>query len=330
MDRSDVFRDTPELDYDSWREDLFAGWGTYRASALYGGAFRGRIRHRKLFGLVAMDFTCNAPVVERTRRDARSDSREHYYAAIQLAGGSAIVRDDQSLAMRVGDIALVDSARPVTFAGDEKHQYGQWFCLQLPRRSLISHIGFEPDVGAYGRRETRPARLFDQLVVDYLHDASSLSTPSDLYMHLAVYDLLGALFAPSDVTSVSLHTDKLFSRICRIIRGRFRDPDLTPSQVAMEAGLSLRYLQKLFTARGLTYSHYLQSVRLDHAALLLERRAVMKSGQPLAMVAYDCGFRDYTYFARGYRRRFGHVPGRTGARSPEDGVVRTSPGGSAR
>jgi AraC family transcriptional activator of tynA and feaB len=329
MDQSDVFRNTPELDYDSWREDLFAGWGTYRANSADRAVFRGRIRHRKLFGLVAMDFTCNASVIERTRHDARIDSYEHYYAAIQLAGGSTIVRDDQSLAMRVGDIVLVDSTRPVTFAGDEKLQYGQWLCVQLPRQSLVSHIGFEPEMGSCGRRETRPARLFYHLVLDSLDDASSLSTPGDLYMHLAVYDLLGALFAPSDATPVSLHTDRLFARICRIIRGRFRDPDLTPNQVATEAGLSLRYLQKLFTARGLTYSHYLHSVRLDHAALLLERRALMKTGQPLAVIAYACGFRDYTYFARGYRRRFGHVPGRSGLCPPEDGVVRASPDESA-
>jgi AraC-like DNA-binding protein len=35
----------------------------------------------------------------------------------------------------------------------------------------------------------------------------------------------------------------------------------------------------------------------------------MKRASPLSEVAYACGFRDYVYFARMFRRRFGHPPG---------------------
>jgi AraC-like DNA-binding protein len=31
--------------------------------------------------------------------------------------------------------------------------------------------------------------------------------------------------------------------------------------------------------------------------------------QPLSEIAYACGFRDYTHFARKFRHRFGHAPG---------------------
>jgi hypothetical protein len=37
-------------------------------------------------------------------------------------------------------------------------------------------------------------------------------------MQFAIYDLLGALFALSDLTPNSSHTDKLFTRVCRIAR----------------------------------------------------------------------------------------------------------------
>jgi AraC family transcriptional regulator, positive regulator of tynA and feaB len=45
---------------------------------------------------------------------------------------------------------------------------------------------------------------------------------------------------------------KLFARIRGIIKGRLADPDLGPSEVAAEAGISLRYVQKLCTERGTT------------------------------------------------------------------------------
>jgi AraC-like DNA-binding protein len=79
--------------------------------------------------------------------------------------------------------------------------------------------------------------------------------------------------------------------------------------VAAETGISLRYVQKLFAERGSTCSELVYSIRLDHAAHLLLRRASLDTGQPLSEIAYACGFRDYTHFARKFRHRFGYAPG---------------------
>jgi AraC-like DNA-binding protein len=56
-------------------------------------------------------------------------------------------------------------------------------------------------------------------------------------------------------------------------------------------------------------SEFVYSLRLDHAAYLLRRRALLGSGQPLGEIAYACGFRDYAHFARRFRNRFGYPPG---------------------
>jgi AraC-like DNA-binding protein len=128
-------------------------------------------------------------------------------------------------------------------------------------------------------------------------------------MQLAVHDLVGALFAPSDPWPVSRLADKLFTRIRGIVEDGFANPDFGPDAAAAEAGISLRYLQKLFTQRGSTCSEFIYSLRLDHAARLLNRRALLGTGQPVSEIAYACGFRDYTHFARRFRQRFGYPPG---------------------
>jgi AraC family transcriptional regulator, positive regulator of tynA and feaB len=184
----------------------------------------------------------------------------------------------------------------------------QWLGLQLPRRNLVSHLGFEPQGGVCVRRQTQAARLLCQLALDPVSDEEPALALAENFMRLAVYDLLGALFAPPAPLG-SRHNDKLFARVCGIIKNRFADPEISPREVAAETGISLRYLQKLFTVRGSTCSHHISSLRLDHAAHLIERRALMKTGQPLSEIAYACGFRDYTHFARGFRRRFGSAPG---------------------
>jgi AraC family transcriptional regulator, positive regulator of tynA and feaB len=164
--------------------------------------------------------------------------------------------------------------------------------------------------------------LFDLVRDADTGDESTFST-AESYMQLAVYDLLDALFTPSDPVPVSLHTDKLFKRICDIIRDHFANSAFGPHEVATEAGISLRYLQKFFTARGTTCTHFINSVRLDHAARLLHRRATLNTCQPIVEIAYDSGFSDYTYFARIFRRRFGHTPGAHAGGAPAGSPLRS-------
>ena len=152
-------------------------------------------------------------------------------------------------------------------------------------------------------------RLAAFLVRDAASAAEADAGEAGPFMRSVIYDLMAAMFAASNPHVVSGHSDRLFARLCRIIRGRFAEPDLNPSDVAAEAGISVRYLQKLFTVRGSSFTHLVQSLRLDHAARHLERREQLHSKQSLSEIAYACGFRDYTHFARRFRCRFGYAPG---------------------
>jgi AraC-like DNA-binding protein len=60
--------------------------------------------------------------------------------------------------------------------------------------------------------------------------------------------------ATPDPPPVSRHADRLFARIRDVIKDGFADADFGAREVAAEAGISLRYLQKLFTARGISPS----------------------------------------------------------------------------
>jgi len=96
--------------------------------------------------------------------------------------------------------------------------------------------------------------------------------------------------------------------------------------VAAEAGISLRYVHRLFTERGFTCSGFIYSLRLDHAAHLLRRRGLLDTGRPLSEIAYACGFRDYAHFARKFRDKLGCSPGAYAGhgQSAEAGTVRAS------
>lgn len=313
MNLSGDFNAKSALVLESWKNTLRRLCGRYHPEGIQLNDFAGSVRAARICGFDAVDLSCNAHRIERTYRDVRLDGKDHYSAIVQLAGRSTLVQNDRVKELAVGDIALVDSTLPVTFIFENRP--GRWLGLNLRRQALVSHLGLEPEGGLIRRGETAASRLLSRLIQEAVEERDASFASTEPFMQMAVYDLLGALFATSDLPSISSHSDGLFRRICGIIKAHFANPDLSPGDVATEAGISLRYLQKLFTVRGSSYSHLILSIRLEHAARLIQRRALMKTGQPLSAIAYACGFRDYTHFARTFRRRFGHTPGTTGVQS---------------
>jgi AraC family transcriptional regulator, positive regulator of tynA and feaB len=307
MDLDQDFFSKPELDDEGWRDVLRAHCGRYNLEGDESNAFVGWVRQRSLCGFEALDLSCSAPRIERTNRDVRLDDTDHYYAVIQLSGRSTMIQNEQVAKLGRGDVAFVDSTRPVTYFSENGPS--RWLGLHLSRQMLMSHFGSVPQGGVWRRGDTRAGRTLGHLLVDALKEPESSFDPVDPYMHLVIYDLLGSLFMTSE-PAPALAADKLFSRVCTVIRNHFTNPEIGPSQIAAEAGISLRYLQKLFTSRGSTCSHFLHSLRLEHAAHLLHRRGLLKTAQPLYEIAYACGFNDYSYFARCFRQRFGYPPAR--------------------
>jgi AraC family transcriptional regulator, positive regulator of tynA and feaB len=306
MESNGDFNSTPELGYEGFIDAVRSLCGRYTPGGVEPETFGGRVRAGSICGFMTVDLSCNAPRVDRTNRDARLDGMEHYYAIIQVSGRSTMVQNDRVAELAVGDIALVDATRPVTYFSENRP--GRWLSLHLPRQSLISHLGFAPEGGLCRHGETLAARLCFRLIQDAVNECDSSPASAEPYLQLAIYDLLGAVFAAPDLPTVSSHTDKLFKRVCDIIKDRFAEPDFGPCEVAAEAGISLRYLQKLFTARSSTCTHFIHSVRLDHAARQLHRRGLLHASQPISEIAYASGFSNYTHFARQFRRRFGHPP----------------------
>jgi AraC-like DNA-binding protein len=276
--------------------------------------FTGWFQRYDVYGLNALNAGNNIERINRTPRHTRLDGHEDYSLIFQLTGRTAFDHNDRLLELDAGDVILVDPTRPMTVFNEPglvRH-----LALHLPRQQLVSHLGFEPRGGLH-RTGTSADRLLLQLMREALREGVDASDLPKSQMQLVVFDLLAALFTPKRVEPTSHYREKVFARICRLIEARFSDPDLTPSAVASEARISVRYMQKLFSARGTTCGHFIHELRLDRASHLLRRRALLKSDQPLSDIAFTCGFLDYPHFSRKFRERFGHAPS---AHARDDGA----------
>jgi AraC family transcriptional regulator, positive regulator of tynA and feaB len=304
QNRQADFVSMPQLDYEAWRHKVQEVCARYNPGGIQPGAFRGWIRPIDVCGFKAIDAGCNAPRIERDHRDVRLDGADDYFVLFRLRGEALMKQGEQALRLAAGDVVLVDATRPVKFLHEEPWHN---FALKLPRQELVAHLGFDPQGGLVRPSETPAGRLLFELFQSANQEPALESWSA--YMQLTVFDLVGALFAPTDQSSGLRHTDRLFARVRGVIKEGFVDPNFGPAEVAARTGISLRYLQKLFTQRGLTCNEFIYSLRLDHAARLLSRRNSLRSGQSLSEIACACGFIDYTHFARKFRYRFGHAPG---------------------
>src|ERR1700755_2231007 len=102
------------MSYEEWRSRVHSVCGCYNAEGTVAQQFFGWVTPTRMFGFDAVTVGCNAERVERRHRDVRADGRDHYFAVFQLAGSSTLAQNEHATRLSCGDIALIDSTRPVT------------------------------------------------------------------------------------------------------------------------------------------------------------------------------------------------------------------------
>ena len=197
----------PHLDFEAWKDQIRKMGGRFDPQVIDPKAFAGWVRPISAYGLIAAEVGSNARVVERTQRNVRVDGADHYVVLFQLAGHSAMTHNEEAVRFGVGDVVLVDVGRPATFFAGNAGESWNTMALLLPRQALVSHLGFEPRGGLHRRNGTAVGRL----LLDLIRNAGEEEVPpsrTECYVRLAVHDLVGALFAPSD-WAPARHSDKL-------------------------------------------------------------------------------------------------------------------------
>lgn len=292
----------PHLGFEAWLHAYRSICEGYSVGGNEPDTFAGLARPLSMHGLSALEVACNDCRIDRSPRDTRAHALDLYGVVLQMSGCSDVIHNGKIAHVAQGDIVLVDKSRPVSYLADGTGAH--WLCLQLPRRDLISHLGFEPTGGSHVRAGMAAGRLLFELALSGRASEGTPLCPADSFLQLTAYDLIGALFVP-ELRRRTYTTDKLFDRLYGIVMERFTDPDFGPGQLAAESGISLRYVHKLFTERDLTCREFIYALRLEHSAQLIKR----SRGRPLSEIAFASGFRDYAHFARRFRSRYGRSPG---------------------
>ncbi len=90
------------------------------------------------------------------------------------------------------------------------------------------------------------------------------------------------------------------------IAARFQDPGLTVGALALQQGISPRYVQRLLESAGISFTSHVNELRLQRAFALLTEPS--ENRLRVIDIALEAGFSDISHFNRSFRSRFGDTP----------------------
>jgi len=110
--------------------------------------------------------------------------------------------------------------------------------------------------------------------------------------------------AVDDAVSASRLPDRrsLLLQAKDFVTANLTDPAFNAGRLAEAHHISVRSLQLLFAAEGLSPANYIRARRLAMARVLLDQ------GLPVAAAGRRSGFADTATFSRAFRRQFGLSP----------------------
>jgi uncharacterized protein (TIGR02246 family) len=125
-----------------------------------------------------------------------------------------------------------------------------------------------------------------------------------------VADMMGVLFdsGRDDALPIgeSAVRSAIYRRCAAFIENNLDDPRLDPAKIAAAAGISVRYLHKIFRGSGESVGDYVRRVRLarsyDDLADLRKKHVKIKE------IAFRCGFKNPTHFSDAFKDFHGLSP----------------------
>lgn len=265
--------------------------------------FGASVTRRWIDDLALVDCECSPCSGTRQRKQIAATDDEFLVVLINRAGRETVSQDGVAVELTPGDAVSWDSTRPARFTVWE----------QLSKRSLVIPRSALEEMGGNGWARSGIVLHGDtpstQLLTGYLDTLSrslpNLSATSIAAARNATLELLiGAMRPDSDEPlSSSSSGPVLRDAMDRFISKHLLDESLSPSFIANAHGVSVRTVNRIFSASGQTVTDTIRARRLARA-----RVELAETDRSIAAIASRWGFADSSHFSRTFKAHYGTSP----------------------
>ena len=289
--RSAVAETLVEVDCRSVERQTFSG----SFAAISGGEF----------GLASLRGSRH--VAARDKACIRRSGGEFFMLFLQQIGRMGVEIQDHEFSVQPGDFFFYDASVPHRLIFQEPFEH---IAVRVPRSLVRQNWRALQGRGCFQLTPKEPLSRIAAAALEA--SAQSMQGMSADDLAIAAENVIGLFSAGSSkARSETPHRDGsssavTFARARAVIQARLRDADLTPDDVAAELQISRRTLNKLFERQGIGAMEYVIVERLEHAAR--ELASPSQRGASVTEIAYRCGFKNSSHFAKRFRQHFGRMP----------------------
>jgi AraC-like DNA-binding protein len=266
---------------------------------------RGQVVTATLADLQVSVISADPHTVVRRPRGTGGESG-YVYVTTPLRGFAMITQDDRQVAVRRGEVMTFDSSRPYTLRMPEPFRM---VSVRAQHRSL----GLTPDSTRHLKTNswsslTGIGALASQTLAALGQHLTEFDEASLEPLGSAVAGLVTSLFTERLHFDDDPRLDRrtLMARVCRTVRERLADSELSPAMLARRHSISLRSLQMLFAEHGSSPAKWIRDERLHRirADLTNPRLAHLS----VAIIGERWGLVDASQVSRLFRAKYGVSP----------------------
>jgi AraC family transcriptional activator of tynA and feaB len=290
--------------FDAWRHALNQSHLEWNLDPVPEEPFGARIRQKMLDGLRVVDCYCD-PCTGWRRRPQIGRSEEAYFGVLfELRGREVVRQNDHEAVLEAGDFVVWDSEREMEFRVLEPlHK----LTLLIPKRRLKMYLS---DAERYTGMLIQGSSRADGITAEALRRlANDFAEIDESQANAVVEPILSLLTATLQTrgppSRAPLGHQDSFRSFCRHIEQNLSDCDLTPSTVAAEHRVSLRYLHMVFAEQGMSFGKFVRQRRLAHCYREISRPKLRAT---VTEIAFRWGFNDPAHFSRIFKAEFGSSP----------------------
>ncbi|MFI5897832.1 helix-turn-helix domain-containing protein [Actinoplanes sp. NPDC051513] len=297
-----------EIRADYWRQVVARLPVRLEGGPSPGAAFRAEVVAGRIGSVHVARMSMFPGECRRSARLARTCDADSYQLDVLAEGAVTVEQGGRQARLAPGDVTLLDPGRPVRYVHSATRHVNVVFPRSmLPHRpgelERLTAVRVPGRAGIGGLLSSVARRLPDCLDACDSADAVRLGA--------AVVDLLTAALAtrldsPS-VVPPEARQEVLVRRIHRYVEEHLGDPALAPAAIAEAHHISVRYLHKLFQARGSTVADWVRQRRLDRCRRDLLDPALRD--RPVNAVGARWGFPTAAGFNRVFKASHGVPPG---------------------